>query len=172
MDKDLSLAGPSGEQDLSLLSPSDGPDRSQVEFANQLDLRANENNDVEGTGLYRDLSTEESDVDDPAAVAVKRPTAKALKDLKSLVSYVIYEYEGARFPALVHKCHKKTSSVVLRCMNKGAQLSCWTWPKTDTFHTCEKTEIVEILSKVPSLRCARTCEYYVERMKAHGWKNC
>ena len=169
-----SSAGPSGTQDLSLLCPSDDDDDvRQVEVANQPPLTTNKRNDVRGPGFYAEDSTLDSDVDDPAYVVVKRPTAaQCRRKLKNHKTYVIYEYEGAKFPGLVTKFEKRSGMVTIKCFSTGSQLSSWKWPVDELLRTINISDIVEILEENPKLRCGRTSEYYIERMKAHGWVTC
>ena len=166
-----SLPGPSGTQDLSLLCPSDDEDLIEIEIANQLLLaQTNQNNDVEGSGFYAEQSTMDSDVDDPASAVLPRPTATQCKrKIKPLKTHVIYEYEGANFPGLVKKYDKKLGKVEIQRFNKGDRLTSWKWPVDEVLHTCNVRDIVEILDTKPRLICGRTSEYFIERMKVHGW---
>ena len=115
--------------------------------------------------VYMDISTEDSDPDDPAPQAPQLLDKSSIKNLKPGASYVIYNCEGSFFPGLVTKITK--SKVVVKTMAKSG-LTTWSWPATDDLHDCKYTDLVEIISP-PKLSNNRGKGYFVPRI-ADYWK--
>ena len=115
--------------------------------------------------VYMDISTEDSDPDDPAPQAPQLLDKSSIKNLKPGASYVIYNCEGSFFPGLVTKITK--SKIVVKTMAKSG-LTTWSWPATDDLHDCKYTDLVEIISP-PKLSNNRGKGYFVPRI-ADYWK--
>lgn len=125
-------------------------------------------------GLYREVSTEESELetDEPLtgpSGASKHPKAKpiAYKDLKSGKDYIIFKYEGAHFPGLLVKKDRRTHRMTIKTMQKvefGTII--WRWPEPEC-HRDIDIDAVKHVIPTPDMSNDRL-HYYVP-LTAQYW---
>ena len=108
--------------------------------------------------VYKDISTEDSDLDDPDVSAL--PAKDLIKKLKPGVSHVIYKYEESFRPGLVIQLKKST--IVVKTMDKSG-LTTWSWPENKSPHNCKIKDIVDLIP-APKLANNRGKEYFVQKI--------
>ena len=108
-------------------------------------------------GIYKEVSSTDSDPDDPGVATLPQ---KKDKNYQAGVSHVIYEYEGSYFPGLVTELKKK--AVVINTMQKSG-LKTWRWPEQVDEHTCQVNDIVHSIPP-PVLVNNRGNNYFVEKI--------